>query len=95
MSRAERSLAWVAVLLLLAALAITVYLANVQVTQQAFDLGNGVPWSFVLIQSAQEFAPSFALVGLASAVGVLFLRAARWEKPPVLPGEPNEPAPED
>jgi hypothetical protein len=37
-----------------------------------------VPWGVLLWQFRQTLAPAFALVGLASAVGILFLRAARW-----------------
>jgi hypothetical protein len=46
-----------------------------------------IPWEQLLWRLRQVIAPALALVGLASAVGVLFLRAIRWEKAPSKPVE--------
>ena len=43
-----------------------------------------IPWEQLLWRLRQTIAPPFALVGLASAVGILFLRAVRWQRSPVL-----------
>ena len=54
-------------------------------TVQSFtDVGNATPWPLVLAQTMSWIADILALVGLASGVGLLFLRAARW------PGKPAE-----
>ena len=48
-------------------------------TVQSFtDVGNATPWPLVLAQTMSWIADILALVGLSSAAGLLFLRAARW-----------------
>ena len=44
--------------------------------------GFGRPWPIIWVQIASTVAPVFALVGLASTAGLLFLRAARWTGTP-------------
>lgn len=52
---------------------------------QSFTVdGKTTPWPLVIAQTSSSIAGSLALVGLASGVGLLFLRAARW------PGTPAE-----
>ena len=52
---------------------------------QSFTVDGGTtPWPLVIAQTSSSIAGSLALVGLASGVGLLFLRAARW------PGTPAE-----
>jgi hypothetical protein len=41
-----------------------------------------IPWNYLLWQFRHTLAPTFALVGFASAVGILFLRAAQWRAIP-------------
>ncbi|MEO7123119.1 MAG: hypothetical protein ABI400_08405 [Lacisediminihabitans sp.] len=45
--------------------------------------GGEFPWSTLLWQFRHALAAPLAVVGLATAVGVLFLRAALWRKIPV------------
>ena len=46
---------------------------------QSFTVdGVTTPWPLVIAQTSSSIAGSLALVGLASGVGLLFLRAARW-----------------
>lgn len=40
--------------------------------------GAEIPWSVLLWQFRHALAPALAVVGLASAVGILFLRAVQW-----------------
>jgi hypothetical protein len=53
--------------------------------------GTGLPWPIIWAQIASTVASVFALVGLASAAGLLFLRAARWTS---TPADDEEPTPE-
>jgi hypothetical protein len=39
-----------------------------------------IPWSVVSWQFRHTLAPAFASAGLASVMGILFLRAAQWRK---------------
>jgi len=73
-NRYEKILLALAVLPLLAAWA----LCSDTGTPQSSWVEGEVPWDVLLWQFKQVIAPPFALVGLASAVGILFLRAARW-----------------
>jgi len=58
---------------------------NTSTTVQSFtDVEHATPWPLVLAQTMSWIADILALVGLASGVGLLFLRAARW------PGKPAE-----
>jgi hypothetical protein len=54
-----------------------------------------VPWDMALWQFRHALAPSFAVVGLVCAVGILFLRAAHWQpRSEAAPGETKpEPSP--
>ena len=50
---------------------------------QRFTVTEGVtPWPLIIAQALSSMAGSFALAGLASAAGLLFLRAARWTGSP-------------
>ena len=52
---------------------------NTSTTVQSFtEVDNATPWPLVLAQTMSWIADILALVGLSSAVGLLFLRAARW-----------------
>jgi hypothetical protein len=78
MTRHEKVLLALAALLLLIAGGLCF---NLSESQGSWSEGE-VPWVLLLAQLRQILAPPFALVGLACAVGVLFLRAAWWTVPP-------------
>jgi hypothetical protein len=61
-------------------LAVAVVLCGYQASApQNFNFTeNNIPTSVILAYLAGLLAAPFALVGLASAAGMLFLRAARW-----------------
>lgn len=55
---------------------------NAAHTPQSYDSSGtelAIPWAIVWGQLAYTGAAVFAIVGLASAAGLLFLRAARWD----------------
>jgi hypothetical protein len=82
MTRPEKALLALAAVLLLAALGLC---SNTTAPQGSWTEGE-IPWPQLLWQFKQMIAPPLALVGLASAVGILFLRAAQWRavsEPPV------------
>ncbi|WP_349903589.1 hypothetical protein [Parafrigoribacterium humi] len=83
MNRYEKALLWIAAVLLLSAWAL---FSDVNQPQGGWVEGE-IPWKVLFWQFRQLVAPPLALVGLASAVGILFLRAVRWEKAPSRPVE--------
>jgi hypothetical protein len=87
MSRPEKALLALAAVLLLAAWGLC---SNTVAPQGSWTEGE-VPWPQLLWQFKQVIAPPFALVGLASAVGILFIRAVHWGKPPTGIARPAEP----
>ncbi|QNE45621.1 hypothetical protein F1C58_00895 [Glaciihabitans sp. INWT7] len=89
MRAAERVLIASVGILLVGAVALCWYNAN---SPQSFsNTGSEVPWPLVWAQIASSAASIFALVGLASAAGLLFLRAVRWAG--ASPGD-EDPTPE-
>lgn len=86
-NRQERALLTVAAVLLLSAWALC---SDTSQPQAGWSSGE-VPWDYFLWEFRQVIAPPFALVGLASAVGILFLRAVRWQLRPVLADETATP----
>ncbi|MCU1556762.1 MAG: hypothetical protein JWN09_757 [Microbacteriaceae bacterium] len=50
--------------------------------------GGGVPFAFLVTQFITTIAPHIALIGLAGAVGLLFLRALHWH--PLTEQEPED-----
>lgn len=78
MSRPEKALLAVAAVFLLFAWALC---SDTAAPQGGWTEGE-IPWPQLLWQFKQMIAPPLALVGLASAVGILFLRAAQWEAIP-------------
>ncbi|MET4702758.1 hypothetical protein [Frigoribacterium sp. UYMn621] len=89
MRAAERVLIASVGILLVGAMALSWYNANSP--QRFSNTDSEVPWPLVWAQIASSAASIFALVGLASAAGILFLRAVRWTV-----GSPDEadPTPE-
>ncbi len=76
MRAAERVLIASVGILLVAAIALCWCNAN---SPQSFNnTDSAVPWPLIWAQVASSAASIFALVALASTVGLLFLRAARW-----------------
>jgi hypothetical protein len=78
MRQAERVLA-VATALLIAAVIVLCWAIS---DGPQSNTDSGIPWPIVWGRIAFEVASVFALVGLASAAGLLFLRAVRWTDPP-------------
>jgi hypothetical protein len=77
--------------LLVAAVALAWYSTN---SPQSYSSGSGtdeVPWPLIWAQVASSAASVIALVAVASAAGLLFLRAVRWTG--AIPDE-EEPRPE-
>jgi hypothetical protein len=70
-------------LVLAVVLVICAWELSSDISQPEGNLTEGeFPWSALLWQFRHTLAPPLALVGLVSAVGVLFLRAARWGRAP-------------
>lgn len=91
MRLSERVLGLVTVILIAA---VIVLCWGISSTQQSYDTsgsGAGMPWPIIWVRIATSVVPIFALVGLASAAGLLFLRAARWTE---IPADDQEPMPE-
>lgn len=86
LSRPEKTLLVLAAVLLLAAWG----LCFDTTPPNSSWVGGEVPWPQLLWQFKQALTPPLALVGLASGIGVLFLRAVHWEKRPAL-SEPTTP----
>jgi type IV secretory pathway VirB2 component (pilin) len=87
----DRVLVALTTLLLLVAVVLCWYPTT---APQSFSFeGNTPPLQFMLVQIAGSLAGPFALVGLASAAGLLFLRAARWTPEIVDDGPTTAPSP--
>jgi hypothetical protein len=81
--RAERALFVATGFLLVAVIALCWVTANIPQSYSGSGTDSGIPWPIVWAQITSTAASTFALVGLASAAGLLFLRAARWTGLPV------------
>ncbi|MBG6108783.1 hypothetical protein [Frigoribacterium sp. CG_9.8] len=91
MRTSERVLGFATVILIAT---VIVLCWGISSTQQSYDTsgsGAGMPWPIIWVRIGTSVAPIFALVGLASAAGLLFLRAVRWTD---TPAEYEEPTPE-
>ena len=83
----DRALLITTALLLGAAVALCWYTST---TLESFPVTDNVPpWPVALAQTMSWIADILALVGLASAAGLLFLRAARWARTPAGDEEPT------
>jgi hypothetical protein len=88
---AERVLVVSFVVLFVAAVALAWYSANSPSNYSSGTSTDEVPWPIIWSQVASSAASVFALVAVASAAGLLFLRAVRWTG--ALPDE-EDPTPE-
>lgn len=69
--------------LLVAAIALCWFNANSPESFSRGDTTDAVPWQAIWAQVAFSAASTFALVGFAAVVALLFLKAARWTAQPV------------
>ena len=94
MRAAERVLIATTGILIVAAIVVC---WGIAIDRQSYDRSgtdSGMPWPIIRVQIATTAASAFALVGLASAAGLLFLRADRWTDTPIGDEEPTlEPLP--
>jgi hypothetical protein len=82
MRTAERVLVSATAILIAAVIVLCWGSATALQVNDGTGTGTGIPWPIVWAQIASTGASVFALVGLASAAGLLFLRAARWTSTP-------------
>jgi hypothetical protein len=82
MRAAERVLVVATGILIVAVIVLCWGLATALQVDNRTGNGFGIPWPIIWAQIASTVASVFALVGLASAAGLLFLRAARWTSTP-------------
>ena len=94
MRAGERALVLATAILLAAVITLCWGSAAALQANDGTGTGTGMPWPIIWAQIASTVASVFALVGLASAAGLLFLRAARWTSSPADDEEPTpEPSP--
>jgi hypothetical protein len=94
MRAAERVLVVATGILIVAVIVLCWGIATALQVDYGTGTGSGMPWPIIWVQIASSVAAVFALVGLASAAGLLFLRAARWTGAPAADEEPTpEPSP--
>jgi hypothetical protein len=87
MNWAERVLAAIAGLFLIIAIGCS-FAASIPPESGLPVDGGGPPFAFLVTQFVSTIAPPIALIGLAGAVGLLFLRGLRWR--PQTEAEPED-----